>query len=596
MDTLLRLIVLALCCGVIATFVRIGIWTITPWWHSVMKIDRDFAVQIAPVGLIEDGKIKNVEARAIALTLNHELDQIFATLRRKLADEYSALNDLGFQLASVAGAKAKRFEPLSSKEVNFTAQFFSIDVAGFLNAMHGILDRTDKVKVMIEAGKNQFRLFLQIESVSAGHSHKVAEVEEDLSKVVKLAACAVARHYLDDDDVLNGLSPEELCVFVERLKKYHEFIESSAERKRIDPLHLNEFVQQFEAPPLTENTSPAVHLILASLYRLQRKNDQALQSLEIAARRAPDHKFVATNLAEWKKEKANRIDSASADLTANVNEELLDKIASQSALEMISFSEMTKHLTKIPARKEVRVAVFGTGYTPPVGLNAPKIEPTRTFLNNRISDENGKDEGGYGSLVTNLLAALTRHENVILRHYKIFDGNAGAATFDIANALDYAREQNTNLYIITFGSPVRSEIIADAIEEITNAGGVVVAVAGNSSDGMVFPAALENVIAIGATNRSGGIAPFSHQGDQVVSFAPGVDIKSSLDGQTLVEREGTDFSTVIMGAIVASAMYINPDLSSAEVKAALKSASKQRVVDGPPMIDALEFITAVRKL
>ena len=130
------------------------------------------------------------------------------------------------------------------------------------------------------------------------------------------------------------------------------------------------------------------------------------------------------------------------------------------------------------------------------------------------------------------------------------------------NALDWGLSQgirvtnNSNFY----GASPTS--IVTAYDAAAAAGQVHFASAGNSGAfGMEFPASIDSVQAIGATNRFGNRASFSNFGSQLAMVAPGLDVWSTdlsgSDGYTNNDHAlvyGTSFASPLAAGVVAAAI------------------------------------------
>jgi len=105
-----------------------------------------------------------------------------------------------------------------------------------------------------------------------------------------------------------------------------------------------------------------------------------------------------------------------------------------------------------------------------------------------------------------------------------------------------------------------------------NARAAVFASTGNDGAAVVSPASLPGVLAVGATDRTGALAPFSARGPQVVLVAPGTDIVSTFNrgtdgkpGGYNVPATGTSFAAPIVAGAAALVWSKYPRLTAAGV-------------------------------
>jgi subtilisin family serine protease len=129
-----------------------------------------------------------------------------------------------------------------------------------------------------------------------------------------------------------------------------------------------------------------------------------------------------------------------------------------------------------------------------------------------------------------------------------------------------------------------SSALAEALANITAAGFVVVAAAGNSDGDAceVAPANSPYTLAVGASDNSDRRASFSNWGDCVDLFAPGVSITAacySSDTATC-NKSGTSMSTPFVAGAGALFFSANPSASSAEAMDWLRDRSTRNAVSG----------------
>ena len=112
-----------------------------------------------------------------------------------------------------------------------------------------------------------------------------------------------------------------------------------------------------------------------------------------------------------------------------------------------------------------------------------------------------------------------------LLHMKIFP-NSFASTS--ASAIIDASNKGARVISMSYGSSFRSQTEQDAVNFAWSKNVVLFAAAGNDNVSTKFyPAGLDNIIAVGATNSADQKASFSNFGDWVPIAAPGEDILST---------------------------------------------------------------------
>ncbi|MDE7210352.1 MAG: S8 family peptidase [Lachnospiraceae bacterium] len=144
-----------------------------------------------------------------------------------------------------------------------------------------------------------------------------------------------------------------------------------------------------------------------------------------------------------------------------------------------------------------------------------------------------EDISGHGTSVAGIIAAKDNDEgitginpNVQLYSARILDENKQAPASRVVAAIDWAIAQDVDIINISFGTTVDSEEIHAAIKRAYDAGILIVAAAGNN--GVVeYPAAYDEVIAVGAVDAKGERAEGSAIGDELELVAPGQQIVST---------------------------------------------------------------------
>jgi Subtilase family len=201
-----------------------------------------------------------------------------------------------------------------------------------------------------------------------------------------------------------------------------------------------------------------------------------------------------------------------------------------------------------PARLPTRVFVLDTGLAfwrdVSVELRALRASSTCTVRPLRPSDATdrpGSPSGpylapaaGHGTFIAGVINQVAPGHRVAVG--KVLDNSGAGDEWTIARrihalarALAGSPDREYSILSLSFGAPVLEHpyLMAQVISDIQSLGVVVVASAGNDAMSRpVFPAALPDVVAVGALGASGP-APFSNYGPWVNACAPGVDLVST---------------------------------------------------------------------
>jgi subtilisin family serine protease len=173
---------------------------------------------------------------------------------------------------------------------------------------------------------------------------------------------------------------------------------------------------------------------------------------------------------------------------------------------------------------------------------------------------------------------------------------------------------------MSFGGPGDGGAAAfyqDLVDQALAAGIVCVAAAGNNDDAaLMYPAACDGVISVGATDENGQRASFSTYGDWVTVNAPGNNIWSTIqsnyefdvitgllyqftygwDGESpYMYSSGTSMACPLVAGTVALVLSQAPELTPAEVTQHLLDTGDQVAYDQPlgVKVNAREAVTAL---
>lgn len=115
----------------------------------------------------------------------------------------------------------------------------------------------------------------------------------------------------------------------------------------------------------------------------------------------------------------------------------------------------------------------------------------------------------------------------------------GGSAAAIAAGVEFVADQGWEVANLSLGQPGPINVLADAVADAYERGVLLVAAAGNegplesdspASDGtstVSYPAAFDEVLAVGATDRNDELAPFSSVGPEVDLLAPGTNVVST---------------------------------------------------------------------
>lgn len=171
------------------------------------------------------------------------------------------------------------------------------------------------------------------------------------------------------------------------------------------------------------------------------------------------------------------------------------------------------------------------------------IDDTRgwDFVN---SDNDPNDDHGHGSHVSGIIGAVSDNSmgiagtiwNVQIMPLKMLDSSGTGSLSDAVDALDYALDNGADIVNMSWRGPIYTQSLQDKIDDLYSGNVVPVAASGNDYNNTDnwYPAAMNHVLTVGATDSSDARASFSNYGYKVEISAPGVNILSLRAGGTSI--------------------------------------------------------------
>jgi serine protease len=142
------------------------------------------------------------------------------------------------------------------------------------------------------------------------------------------------------------------------------------------------------------------------------------------------------------------------------------------------------------------------------------------------------DDNGHGTHVAGTIAESTDNgEGVAGLAYearimplKVLSAEGSGSSRNIAEAIRWAADHGANIINMSLGSPFPDSLIGSACRYAYDRGVTIVCAAGNSGrEGVGYPAAFKECIAVSSVGPTGDLSFFSSWGKQVAIAAPGGD-------------------------------------------------------------------------
>lgn len=217
-----------------------------------------------------------------------------------------------------------------------------------------------------------------------------------------------------------------------------------------------------------------------------------------------------------------------------------------------------------PAAGGAPIAIVDTGVDEAHEDLRGRVAACASAVGGRVTEGACHDDNGHGTHVAGTIGASANNgagiagiafASPLLVCKALGGGDGSGTTADVAACIGWAHGAGAKVISMSLGGP-SSKTIAAAVTAAWARGGrsgsVLVAAAGNDGDGQLeYPAALPDVISVGATDDASNPAPFSNVNDDVELVAPGVDVLSDKAGGGYIELSGTSMATPHVAAVAA---------------------------------------------
>jgi len=210
-------------------------------------------------------------------------------------------------------------------------------------------------------------------------------------------------------------------------------------------------------------------------------------------------------------------------------------------------------------------------------------------------DNNPMDVRNHGTLCAGIASAETNNATGIagvswnskIMVVRVLDDNGYSDDFIITLGIVYAADEGADIINLSLGGPGSSTTLENAVNYAHNKGCLLVAASGNSNSPSVdYPAAYDNVIAVGATNQNDercdvsdwgydldGKPQGSNYGAELDVVAPGKAIRSTLLGGGYGQDSGTSYAAPFVSGLAALIWSRNPGLTNSSVTDIIESSA-----------------------
>ncbi|MCW3094530.1 MAG: Subtilisin-like serine protease [Chthonomonadaceae bacterium] len=230
-----------------------------------------------------------------------------------------------------------------------------------------------------------------------------------------------------------------------------------------------------------------------------------------------------------------------------------------------------------------------------------KFVPGYDFVNH---DSFPNDDQGHGTHVSGTIAESTDNGEGVaglafeckIMPLKVLSASGSGSSRDIAEAIRWAADHGANVINMSLGGPFPDDVTKSACAYAKKKGVAIICAAGNSGrEGVGYPAAYPDCIAVSAVGPDGKLSFYSTYGKQIALAAPGGDKQKGGDAGGILQNttmpdengamqddyysfQGTSMATphvAAVAALIVSQGVKDPD----EIKSILQKSATR--TDGP---------------
>lgn len=221
--------------------------------------------------------------------------------------------------------------------------------------------------------------------------------------------------------------------------------------------------------------------------------------------------------------------------------------------------------------RDITVAVMDTGINPKHEAFAGRIIECNQNFSSSSNANSFYDDSGHGTNVSGVIA-LNTLDNIKIKPYKTFDKDGKSTNSQIIATLNYILSEKSLPDVINMSFSVQSLSGSSTRDSLTRTliskGVTIVTSAGNKNVNAkyYYPANIDGVITVSASNKNNKKADFSNYGKCVDISAPGVGVYTcELDG-TYSYQNGTSFSAPFVSGAAATLLMQNGKMTAAQVE------------------------------
>lgn len=232
-----------------------------------------------------------------------------------------------------------------------------------------------------------------------------------------------------------------------------------------------------------------------------------------------------------------------------------------------------------PTGVKIEVLDSGVSYTDDINIMGEvNLVPGEEEVSPMFVDANG-----HGTGIAGLIGAKDNKDGIKgvfpdaeIYSVKAFDENLKSPLSRIVEGIYWGIENDMDIINMSFGTTVNSAVLHQAIKDAEATGILLIAAAGNTEHQDInYPAAYDEVIAVGAINAEGKLAELTSTGTELELLAPGEQVCTTGLFYGTIGVSGTSIATAQVTGAAAMLKAKDKTKSNDFIRGLLKTSSKE---------------------